>query len=97
MKNQAMAYIAESKLTVPTKQMLAELETLRIRNAILEEDAQMAQVKKEYTVENEFNDMSDKQLRDFITTNTGQAPQGNLARKTLVRMAMDARPKEVAA
>jgi len=94
MKNQATTYIAESKLTVPTKQMLAELETLRIRNAILEEDAQ---VKREYTVENEFNDMSDKQLRDFITTNTGQAPQGNLARKTLVRMAMDARPKEVAA
>ena len=94
MKNQATTYIAESKLTAPTKQMLAELETLRIRNAILEEDAQ---VKREYTVENEFNDMSDKQLRDFITTNTGQAPQGNLARKTLVRMAMDARPKEVAA
>ena len=38
MKNQAMAYIAESKLAAPTKQMLAELETLRIRNAILEED-----------------------------------------------------------
>ena len=34
------------------------------------------------------------QLRDFITTNTGQAPQGNVARKTLVRMAMDAQPKE---
>jgi hypothetical protein len=94
MKNQATAYIAESKLAAPTKQMLAELEALRARNAVLEEDVQ---VKKEYTVENEFNDMSDKQLRDFITTNTGQAPQGNLARKTLVRMAMDARPKEVAA
>jgi hypothetical protein len=94
MKNQAMAYIAESKLVAPTKQMLAELEALRARNAVLEEDVQ---VKREYTVDNEFNDMSDKQLRDFITTNTGQAPQGNLARKTLVRMAMDARPKEVAA
>ena len=94
MKNQAIAFIAESKLAAPTKQMLAELEALRARNAVLEEDVQ---VKKEYTVENEFNDMSDKQLRDFITTNTGQAPQGNLARKTLVRIAMDARPKEVAA
>ena len=94
MKNQAMAYIAESKVAAPTKQMLAELEALRARNAVLEEDGQ---VKKEYTVENEFNDMSDKQLRDFITTNTGQAAQGNVARRTLVRMAMDARPKEVAA
>ena len=94
MKNKALEYINESKLAAPTKQMLAELEALRARNAVLEEDVQ---VKKEYTVENEFNDMSDKQLRDFITTNTGQAPQGNLARKTLVRMAMDARPKEVAA
>ena len=52
---------------------------------------------EEYTVDSEFDDMSDKQLRDFITTNTGQAPLGNVARKTLVRMAMDARPKEVAA
>ena len=94
MKNKALEYINESKLAAPTKQMLAELEALRARNAVLEEDVQ---VKKEYTVENEFNDMSDKQLRDFITTNTGQVPQGNLARKTLVRMAMDARPKEVAA
>ena len=94
MKNHALEYINESKLAAPTKQMLAELEALRARNAVLEEDVQ---VKREYTVDNEFNDMSDKQLRDFITTNTGQAAQGNLARKTLVRMAMDARPKEVAA
>ena len=97
MKNQAMAYIAESKLAAPTKQMLAELETLRIRNAILEEDAQVKKQIEERVPANEFDDMSDKQLRDFITTNTGQAPQGNVARRTLVRMAMDARPKEVAA
>ena len=94
MKNQAMEYIAASQATAPTKQMLAELEGLRARNAVLEED-----IKRKYQVEpaNEFDDMTDKQLREFITVNTGQAPQGNVARRTLVRMAMDARPKEVAA
>jgi len=40
--------------------------------------------------------MSDEQLREFITTNTGQAPQGNSSHKTLVRMATEARPNKVA-
>ena len=97
MKNQAVAYIAESRLVAaPTKQMLAELEALRARNAVLEEDAQFKKQLEEKAPVSEFDNMSDKQLRDFITTNTGQAPQGNVARKTLVRMAMDAQPREVA-
>jgi len=97
MKNQAMDYILESQIGAPTKQMLAELEGLRARNAVLEEDLQRKNQIEERAPANEFDDMSDKQLREFITVNTGQAPQGNVARRTLVRMAMDARPKEVAA
>jgi hypothetical protein len=98
MKNQAMAYIEESRLvTAPSKQMLAELEALKARNAVLEEDLQRKQQFEATADVYEFDNMSDKQLRDFITTNTGQAPQGNVARRTLVRMATDAKPKEVAA
>jgi hypothetical protein len=36
MKNSAMAYIEEGKASAPNKQMLAELEALKARNAILE-------------------------------------------------------------
>ena len=41
MKNQAIEFIAESKAGAANKQMLAELEVLRARNAILEEDLQL--------------------------------------------------------
>ena len=34
--------------------------------------------------------MSEQQLRDYITTHSGQAPVGGLPRKTLLRMAMEA-------
>ena len=83
-------------MAAPNKQMLAELEALRARNAVLEEDNQFKKQLEERAPVNEFDNMSDKQLREYITTNTGQAPQGNVARRTLVRMAMDAQPKEVA-
>lgn len=92
MKNQAMALIAHSKSQAPALQLQAELDALRARNAILEEDAKF----KAKRPENQFEEMSDEQLREFITTNTGQAPQGNISHKTLVRMATEARPNKVA-
>jgi hypothetical protein len=94
MKNKAMEYIEESRSSAPNKQLMAELEALRVRNAILEEDTHILKTKK--TIDGEFDDMTVEQLRDFITTNTGQVPVGNLPRKSLVRMAMDARPEKVA-
>ena len=36
-----MEFIAESKATAPSKQLIAELEALRARNAVLEEDAKV--------------------------------------------------------
>jgi hypothetical protein len=74
-------------------QLQAELDGLRARNAVLEED--MAAVKKQQAT-SEFEDMSEEQLRDFIKTHTGHTPQGNVNRKTLVRMATDARPSKAA-
>jgi len=93
LKNRAMEFIAESKAHAPSMQLQAELDGLRARNAVLEED--MAAVKKQQA-SSEFEDMTEDQLRDFIKTHTGHTPQGNVNRKTLVRMATDARPSKAA-
>ena len=95
MKNKAEEYIAEARGAAPNKQMLAELEMLKARNAILEEDA-VALLATKNASEGEFASMDLPQLREFITTHTGQAPMGSMNRKTLVRMAMDCRPEKVA-
>ena len=93
LKNRAEEYIAESKTGAPNLQLVAELEALRARNQVLEEDAEAI---KRTGGEGQFFEMTDAQIREFITTHTGHAPQGNLQRKMLVRMAMDARPSKAA-
>lgn len=91
MKNQAVAWLEETKSGAVNKQMEVELEALRARNVILEEDvATLRNLKAK--AEAEFAEMSDEQLKEFITANTGHRPQGNPNRKTLIRMALDARP-----
>lgn len=90
LKNQAMEYIEEAKKGAPNLQMQAEIEALRARNAILEEDAAARNGK------GDFDEMDDKALRDFITAQTGHAPAGALPRKQLLRMAADARNEKVA-
>jgi len=95
LKNKAIEYVEESKQAAPSMQMLSELEALRARAQLLEEDN--ALLKQRSTVaEAQFEDMGDEQLRDFIKSHMGHAPQGSLPRKVLVRMAMDARPAKVA-
>jgi hypothetical protein len=72
--------------------MLAELEALRARNAVLEED--MTALKTSHQrAEQELDEMSDEQLRDYVTSNTGKTPVGTLPRKQLKRMAMEATGK----
>lgn len=94
MKNSAMAFIEESRSAAPNKQMAAELEALRARNAILEEDlAAKKQREAEVETGDEFDGMSLEQLREFVTAKTGHAPHGSLNRKTLTRMAREAQPK----
>jgi hypothetical protein len=92
LKNAAMEYIEESKASVPSMAMQAELEALRAKNAVLQEDLEAAKA----SGEGEFRDMNLEQLREFITAHTGHAPIGTANRKTLVRMAMEARPEKVA-
>jgi hypothetical protein len=95
MKNKAVEFIEESKSAAPNKQMLVELEALKARNAILEEDA-IAFKNAKSNDEGEFEPMTLDQLKEFIAANTGRAPVGQPSRKTLVRMAMDCKPEKVA-
>ena len=79
----------------------AELEALRARNQALEDDNRSLAAKvaaetssfEKASGDDLLDAMSDLQLKDFITTNTGSRPLGNPKRGTLLRMAMDARPK----
>jgi hypothetical protein len=95
MKNNAVAYIEESRSAAPNLQMIEELAQLKARNQILEEDA--ARLKAERNGgDSEFDAMTLEQLREYVTTNTGHAPHGSLNRKTLTRMALGARPDQAA-
>ena len=94
-KNKAMEFIEQSRVGAPNKQLLAELEALRARNAILEEDVIAIKSKREAD-EAEFEPMTIEQLREYITTNTGRGVLGQPSRKTLVRMAIECRPEKVA-
>ena len=98
MKNAATEYIEAGKTSAPNKMLQAELEALKARNAILEEDmaAKKAREASDPDEPGEFAGMSLAQIREFITVNTGQAPLGSMNRKTLVRMAATARPEQVA-
>ncbi len=99
-KNAAITYIEESLSGAPNKQMVVELEALRARNAILEEDMQAARLNQrlELTDEGEFKEMDLDQIREFIKVHSGQEPIGyrTMNRKTLVRMAQSLRPDKVA-
>jgi hypothetical protein len=88
LKNAAMHFIEEAKQNVPSLQMQAELDALRARNAVLEEDAEARR-----RDESAFDGMSLDQLRDYIEEQTGHAPVGSLTRKSLVRSAMACRPE----
>ena len=92
-KNRATEFISESKSGAPSTQLVAELEAMRARMAVLEEDNEAL---KKTGGEGPFRDMTEEQIREYIATNTGHAPTGTLNRKTLVRMAMDARPSKAA-
>ena len=90
-KNRATEYLEEAKVKAPSTQMLVELEALRARNAVLEEDNETMK-KRAQSDEGDFFGMSDDALRDYIKTITGQSPKGDLPRKILVRMATDVKP-----
>jgi hypothetical protein len=96
MKNQAMEYIEDSQRGAVNTQIQAELEALRAKNQLMEEDlaAMKAKASKSSGPIDDFDEMDIGQLRAYITSNTGQAPLGSLNRKNLLRLARDARPEK---
>jgi len=100
LKNRAIEYLEDAKSKSVNTRTAAENEALRARVALLEEDkSALEQRLQEHKPASggRFDDMTDDQLRDFITTHSGHTPQGQLTRKTLLRMAQDIRPKDKAA
>jgi hypothetical protein len=97
-KNGAEEYLATAKAGAPNLQLAAELEALRARNVVLEEDAKLraARVGETKTIEGTFDDMTTDQLRDYVTTHTGHVPVGNLKHRELKRMAIEAKPSKAA-
>ena len=93
LKNKAMEYIEESSRHSVDTRVMAELEAIKARNVILEEDIRIL---KDAEGGSEFDNMTDVQLRDYIASNTGKGVVGQPARKTLVRMAREATSEKVA-
>ena len=97
MKNQAMEYIAEASRGAADSKMAAELEAIKARNALLEEDVKLLKSRGKVDAnEDMFEGMTIDQLRDYITANTGRGPVGQPSKSTLVRMAREAMPDRVA-
>jgi hypothetical protein len=87
LKNSAIEFIANSSDNARLTKMEAELEGLRARNQLLEED--IAAMATRSTPANTFDGMSDEELREHVKAITGMEPKGNLPRKTLVRMVQE--------
>lgn len=92
LKNKAQEFLADTAKGAPNAAMAAELEQLKARNVLLEEDMQRLR-EQQTKPDGEFDGMSLEQLRGFIQAQTGHAPHGSLNRKTLVRMATEAQTK----
>lgn len=86
-KNKAIEFLENSNDASKVTKLEAELETIRARNEVLEEDAKL--FAKDKPSEGEFEGMSDEQLREHVRSLTGVALKGNPSRKTLIRMAQD--------
>ena len=98
LKNKAEEYIAASLATAPNLALAAELEALRAKNAVLEEDVQALKERDDRkdpgaTATDRFDGMDPDQLREFIQANTGQLPRGQPSLKTLQRMARECQQK----
>jgi hypothetical protein len=87
LKNKAIEFLANASDAAKVTKLEAELEAMRARNQVLEDDAKVLAADKPPT--SEFEGMSNEQLRDHIASLTGITPKGNLPRRTLLRMAMD--------
>ena len=91
LKNTAMDYMETSREKGQNSVMQFELDQLKARNQVLEEDLKAA--RSAQPVDLQFDDMNDEQLREYIGARVGASPKGDVPRKTLLRMAREATPK----
>jgi hypothetical protein len=88
MKNQAVDFIAKGRANVPNIEMQAELDAMRARLAVFEEDKAASKNIKQAR-EAKFDAMSLDQLREFIEANSGHKPTGLLNKQRLIALAME--------
>jgi hypothetical protein len=88
MKNQAVDFIAKGKANVPNLEMQAELDAMRARLAVFEEDKAASKNIKERR-EAQFEAMNLDQLREFIEVNSGHRPTGLLNKQRLIALALE--------
>ena len=87
LKNRAIEFLENSNEAAKITKLEAELELVKARNEILEEDNKL--IPKDKQEPSEYENMSDEQLKEHIRSLTGVTPKGNPSRKTLIRMAQE--------
>lgn len=100
-KNRAIEFISESRQHAGASQLQAELDALRARNMMLEEDNKRIKNRlgidePERGTDENFEGMSLDQLRRYLEVQTGHPPIGAVNRKQLIKMCRDARPAKAA-
>jgi hypothetical protein len=88
MKNQAADYIAKGRANVPNIELQAEMEALRARLSVFEEDKAAAKNIRE-SREARFEAMSNEQIREFLKENSGHSPVGNVSKQNLIKLALE--------
>ena len=97
LKNQAQAYLDNASGSAAVTKMASEIEALKQQIALLTAGA-VPDVTKEPVVtepvqtapEDEYDTLSDEELKEWIAVQTGARPKGNPNRDTLLRMAREA-------
>jgi hypothetical protein len=95
LKNRAEAYIAEAKTLVADIAKDTEIEALRARLAVVEQDNEALKHRRSM-LESEFDSMTTDEICAYIKTHTGVAPVGQVPHKNLIRMAIEATPHKAA-
>ena len=98
-KNRAIEYLETAKSRSVDTRLMATLEAMQAKMAALEQDnATLKVAVMSKSGEAQFADMTDEQLVEYIAANAGgHAPQGDLPRKSLLRMAIELTPSQAAA
>jgi len=100
LKNQAEEFISASARGAASHQLVQQHDADVARMQAMEEDIRVLQERLRAAVDqkvpDQFADMNEQQLRDYITAQTGRTPIGALPLKVLQRMAAEhtSRPLE---